>query len=105
MQDNVCCFLNCCSFHACMLWVLGSISDALQEVSGVRFLRTGASIAKPLINGMHSNRVSIINDDCKQEGQQWGREHARLMVDPCSLIKMEILLSMRGQYICPIFYP
>ena len=25
---------------------------------------------------MHSNRVSIINDDSKQEGQQWGREHA-----------------------------
>lgn len=67
-----------------------SISDALQEVSGVHFLRTGASIAKPLINGMHSNRVSIINDDSKQEGQQWGREHSP-EIDPLSAGSLEVI--------------
>src|SRR5690606_20859395 len=34
------------------------------------------TIAKPVINGMHSNRVLIVNNGIKQEGQQWGSEHA-----------------------------
>lgn len=67
-----------------------SIADALQDVNGVHFLRTGTSIAKPLINGMHSDRISIINDDSKQEGQQWGREHAP-EIDPLSAGSLQVL--------------
>lgn len=43
-----------------------SLGDALQNVNGVGFLKTGTTIAKPIINGMHSNRISVINDDSKQ---------------------------------------
>jgi iron complex outermembrane receptor protein len=48
----------------------------LEEVNGVRILRTGNSIAKPMIHGLHSNRVLILNNRIRQEGQQWGAEHA-----------------------------
>ena len=67
-----------------------SISDALQNSNGVTFLRTGNTIAKPVINGMHSNRISIINDDSKQEGQQWGSEHAP-EIDPLGAGSIEII--------------
>jgi iron complex outermembrane receptor protein len=39
---------------------------------------------------MHSNRISIINDDSKQEGQQWGTEHAP-EIDPLSAGSIEVI--------------
>jgi iron complex outermembrane receptor protein len=39
-------------------------------------LQTGATIGKPVVNGMHSNRLLILNNGIRQEGQQWGAEHA-----------------------------
>lgn len=67
-----------------------SLGEALQNVNGISFLRTGNSIAKPIINGMHSNRISVINDDSKQEGQQWGTEHAP-EIDPLSAGSIEVI--------------
>jgi len=67
-----------------------SLGDALQNVNGVGFLKTGTTIAKPIINGMHSNRISVINDDSKQEGQQWGSEHSP-EIDPLSSGSIELI--------------
>ena len=53
-----------------------SLGEALKQISGVTTLQTGSSIAKPVIHGMHSNRVLIMNNGVRQEGQQWGSEHA-----------------------------
>ncbi len=50
--------------------------DALDEVAGVRLLRTGPGIAKPVIRGLTSQRVLVVNDGVRQEGQGWGDEHA-----------------------------
>ncbi len=50
--------------------------DALDEVAGVRLLRTGSGIAKPVIRGLTSQRVLVVNDGVRQEGQGWGDEHA-----------------------------
>ncbi len=44
-------------------------------------IQSGPSIAKPVIHGLHSNRVLVINNGVRQEGQQWGAEHAP-EVDP-----------------------
>ncbi len=52
------------------------LAEILQNVAGVTMMQTGATIAKPVINGMHSNRVLMVNNGIKQEGQQWGSEHA-----------------------------
>jgi iron complex outermembrane receptor protein len=58
-----------------------SLGDALKNVTGVTTLNSGNSISKPIIHGMHSNRILILNNGIRQEGQQWGVEHAP-EVDP-----------------------
>src|SRR5688500_11682563 len=52
------------------------ISEALSKINGVTLLQTGSTISKPVIHGLHSNRVLTINNGVRQEGQQWGNEHA-----------------------------
>lgn len=53
-----------------------SLAEALSKLNGVTLLQTGATIAKPVLHGLHSNRVLTINNGIRQEGQQWGNEHA-----------------------------
>lgn len=53
-----------------------SLGEALQKISGVTVLQTGTNIYKPVIHGLHSNRVIMLNNGIRQEGQQWGSEHA-----------------------------
>lgn len=54
----------------------GSLGDVLKELPGLNAIQTGPAISKPVIHGMHSNRVLILNNGTRQEGQQWGSEHA-----------------------------
>ena len=53
-----------------------SLGNVLKEVSGVTILKSGSTIVKPVINGLHSNRVPVFNNNVKLEDQQWGIEHA-----------------------------
>ena len=53
-----------------------TLADIFNTLPGVSMLQTGTTIAKPVINGMHSNRILILNNGIRQEGQQWGSEHA-----------------------------
>lgn len=58
-----------------------SLGEALKTIPGLNSIQTGPSISKPVIHGLHSNRVLIYNAGVRQEGQQWGTEHAP-EVDP-----------------------
>lgn len=58
-----------------------SLGESLKKINGVTVLQTGNNIYKPVIHGLHSNRVLILNNGIRQEGQQWGSEHAP-EVDP-----------------------
>ncbi|HNS12584.1 MAG TPA: TonB-dependent receptor [Bacteroidia bacterium] len=53
-----------------------ALGDVLKNVPGVSSLNTGNSISKPVIHGMHSNRILLLNNGTRHEGQQWGVEHA-----------------------------
>jgi iron complex outermembrane receptor protein len=53
-----------------------SLAAALSRLNGVRMLQTGTTVAKPVIHGLHGNRILTINNGVRQEGQQWGNEHA-----------------------------
>ncbi len=53
-----------------------SLAEILKITPGVTMLQTGATISKPVIHGMHSNRVLMVNNGIKQEDQQWGSEHS-----------------------------
>ena len=53
-----------------------TLGESLQKINGVTVLQTGNNIYKPIIQGLHSSRVLILNNGIRQEGQQWGSEHA-----------------------------
>ncbi|MDG1195076.1 MAG: TonB-dependent receptor [Polaribacter sp.] len=53
-----------------------SLGDALNNISGVSSLNTGNSIVKPMIHGLHSSRLLIINNNVRMYDQEWGDEHA-----------------------------
>ena len=53
-----------------------SLGESLKSLAGVYTIQTGPSISKPVIHGLHSNRILILNNGIRQEGQQWGSEHA-----------------------------
>ncbi|PQB04481.1 TonB-dependent receptor [Aureitalea marina] len=54
----------------------GSLGDVLKTVSGVSSLNTGNTIVKPVINGLHSSRITIVNNGVVMQDQEWGAEHA-----------------------------
>lgn len=68
-----------------------SLGDGLKQITGVTTLNTGNNISKPVIHGLHSNRVLIMNNGIRQEGQQWGNEHAPeidpFIADELSVVK------------------
>ncbi|AXG71599.1 putative TonB-dependent receptor [Kordia sp. SMS9] len=53
-----------------------SLGDVLNTLSGVSSLNTGNAVVKPIINGVHSSRVVIMNNGVRMEDQEWGAEHA-----------------------------
>lgn len=55
------------------------LADLLSNISGVSSLNTGNAISKPIINGLHSSRVMLINNGVRMEDQEWGAEHAPLL--------------------------
>jgi iron complex outermembrane receptor protein len=58
-----------------------SLGESLKSIPGVSAIQTGPTIFKPVIQGMYGSRVLILNNGIRQEGQQWGNEHAP-EVDP-----------------------
>ncbi|MFZ4427661.1 MAG: TonB-dependent receptor [Saprospiraceae bacterium] len=52
------------------------LAESLRRLPGISVINTGPTIGKPVIQGLHSNRVLILNNGVRQEGQQWGAEHA-----------------------------
>lgn len=67
-----------------------NIIDALTKVPGVAQITTGSGISKPVIRGMGYNRVVVVNDGIRQEGQQWGDEHG-IEIDENSVNRVEVL--------------
>lgn len=53
-----------------------SLGDALNTISGVSSLNTGNTITKPMIHGLHSSRLLIVNNNVRMFDQEWGDEHA-----------------------------
>ncbi|HLT23904.1 MAG TPA: Plug domain-containing protein, partial [Ignavibacteria bacterium] len=66
------------------------LAEALKEITGVSTIQTGSSISKPVIHGLHSNRILILNNGVRQEGQQWGFEHAP-EIDPFIAKKLTVI--------------
>ena len=67
-----------------------NVIDAISHQPGVSQLTTGGSISKPIIRGLGYNRVVVMSEGVRQEGQQWGDEHG-IEVDGSNVGSVEIL--------------
>ena len=68
----------------------GNIINAIATEPGISEITTGGGISKPVIRGMGYNRVVVVNDGIRQEGQQWGDEHG-IEIDGAGIHSVEIL--------------
>lgn len=66
-------------------------SDLMSQAAGVSTLKTGQNVVKPIVHGLHSNRVLIVNNGVRHSYQAWGTEHGveidASQIDRISLIK------------------
>jgi len=67
-----------------------NITDAVAKHPGVSQITTGGGISKPVIRGLGYNRVLVVNDGIRQEGQQWGDEHG-VEIDGADVHSVEIM--------------
>ena len=72
-----------------------TLGETLENLPGVTTLSTGPTIQKPVIRGLHSDRVIVLNKGVAQEGQQWGAEHAP-EIDPFSGARIEVVRGAAG---------
>lgn len=72
-----------------------TLGDQLLRIPGMTTLNTGSGIVKPVINGLHSNRIVVVNNGIRQEGQQWGSEHAP-EIDPNLAASLEVIQGANG---------
>lgn len=72
-----------------------TLGAALERLPGVTLLQTGPSIAKPVVRGLHSERVVVVNAGVAQEGQQWGGEHGP-EIDPFAAGTIEVVRGVAG---------
>jgi iron complex outermembrane receptor protein len=52
-----------------------SVGETLRGVAGVHSLATGVGIGKPVIRGLTSTRVLVLDNGQRMETSQWGDEH------------------------------
>lgn len=72
-----------------------TLGETLETLPGVSVMQTGPSISKPVVRGLHSQRVLVLNAGVAQEGQQWGGEHAP-EIDPFSPVKIQVIKGVSG---------
>ena len=67
-----------------------NLIDAIAKQPGIAQITTGSGISKPVIRGLGYNRIVVVNDGIRQEGQQWGDEHG-IEIDANEVGSVEIL--------------
>ena len=67
-----------------------NVIDAIAHDPGISQITTGAGISKPVIRGLGYNRLLLVSDGVRQEGQQWGDEHG-IEVDDHAVNSVEVL--------------
>lgn len=67
-----------------------SLMTTLSNLAGVNAIEIGQGFSKPMIRGLAFNRVAVIENNVKQQGQQWGADHG-LEIDQMNVDKIEII--------------
>lgn len=74
-----------------------TLAQMLEQTAGLQSMDIGGGTSKPVIRGMGFNRIAVVSQGIKQEGQQWGADHGleidafdidgiRIIKGPASLI-------------------
>ena len=67
-----------------------NIISSIAREPGLGEITTGGGISKPVIRGLSYNRVVVVSNGIRQEGQQWGDEHG-IEIDGAGVHSVEIL--------------
>src|SRR5690554_6703437 len=68
----------------------GSLMQSLERLPGIGSMEIGSGQSKPVIRGLGFNRVVVVENGIKHEGQQWGADHG-LEVDQFLYDRVEII--------------
>ncbi len=68
------------------------IMNAIQDEPGVNMIGEGPTTSKPIIRGLNSENIVVVEDGQRSEFIQWGNEHGP-EIDPLSADRIEV---MRG---------
>lgn len=68
----------------------GSLSKSLARLPGVSTMDIGTGQSKPVIRGLGFNRVVVVENGIKHEGQQWGADHG-LEIDQFAVDDIEVV--------------
>jgi outer membrane receptor protein involved in Fe transport len=69
-----------------------SVMSAIQDTPGVNMISEGPTVVKPVIRGLNSQDIVVVEDGVRSENLQWGNEHAP-EIDPLGTDRIEV---MRG---------
>ncbi len=68
----------------------GSLMKSLERIGGVTSMDIGSGQSKPVIRGLGFNRVVVVENGIKHEGQQWGADHG-LEIDQFAVDNLEVI--------------
>ncbi|MCR5432840.1 MAG: TonB-dependent receptor plug domain-containing protein, partial [Bacteroidaceae bacterium] len=68
----------------------GSLMQTLEGIPGVKAMAIGSGQSKPVIRGLGFNRLAVVEDGIKHEGQQWGDDHG-LEIDQFAIDRAEVI--------------
>lgn len=68
----------------------GSLAKGLEGIPGVKAMNIGSGQSKPAIRGLGFNRMVVIENGIKHEGQQWGEDHG-LEIDQFVIDNIEVI--------------
>jgi iron complex outermembrane receptor protein len=68
----------------------GSLMKSLDKLPGVDAMGIGSGQSKPVIRGLSFNRVVVVENGIKHEGQQWGSDHG-LEIDQYGVDRVEVI--------------
>jgi iron complex outermembrane receptor protein len=68
----------------------GSLMKTLERLPGISTIDIGSGQSKPVIRGLGFNRVVVLDNGVKHEGQQWGEDHG-LEIDQYAVENIEVV--------------
>lgn len=67
-----------------------SLGASLDKLAGVSTIESGPTMGKPVIHGLHGDRISVVSNGTRMDFQQFGADHGP-NVDPFIAKKVEVV--------------